>query len=111
MDLRSKGLDRKRSGSANLEWRVGRRIRKEWSPVKRFLREISYRLRVSEFLSAEGESLDPKRVPVGPGGSLVRDQLRSKKRQGEFGDRVGEWFGWSSSRRSLLEAEPESFRG
>jgi hypothetical protein len=53
---------------------------------------ISYRLRASEFLSVEGESLDPKRDPVDPGGSLVRDRLRSKKKRGEFGERVAELF-------------------
>jgi len=108
--LRSKDHDRRRSDSANLERRDGRRTHKEWSPGKRFLRVISYRLRASEFLSAEGESLDPKLVLLDPGEFLVRDRLRSKMRQREFGERVGEWFGWSSSRRSRLGAKPESSR-
>ena len=105
--LRSKDRDLRRSGSANLERRVGPRTHKEWSPGKRFLRVISCRLRASEFLSAEGEFLDPKRVPAGPSGSLVRDRLRSKRKRGEFGDRAEELFGWSSSRRSRLGAKPE----
>ena len=111
MNLRSKDRDRKRSGSANLEWRVGRRIRKEWSPVKRFLREIFYRLRASGLLFEEDEFLDPKRVHFDQGESVGKDRLRSRKRREEFGERAGEWLWWCSIHRSRLGARPESYRG